>query len=118
MPDPAEVQTPMPAHQRRVFAVAVVRGLSILTVLVVVYFLLPLDEMAKLPFGVIVAGGVVILSAVTVLEVRSTIRAVWVAPGAEGAGSTSMRSRPRWSSSAPRRAAAAGWRNRTSRAGS
>jgi hypothetical protein len=75
MPDPAEIQTPMPADRRRVFAVAVVRGLSTLSVLVVAYFLLPLDEVAKLPFGVIVAGGVVILSAVTVLEVRSIIRA-------------------------------------------
>ena len=75
MPDPAEVQTPMPAHRRRVFAIAVVRGLSIVTVLVVAYFALPLDELAKLPFGVIVAGGVVIVAAVTMLEVRSIIRA-------------------------------------------
>lgn len=75
MPDPAEVQTPMPFHRRRVFAVAVVRGLSIVTVLVVAYFALPLDELAKLPFGVIVVGGVVILAAVTVLQVRSIIRA-------------------------------------------
>ena len=75
MPDPAEVQTPRPAHRRRVLVIAVVRGLSIVTVLVVAYFTLPLDELAKLPFGVIVAGGVVILAAVTVLEVRWIIRA-------------------------------------------
>ncbi|TCM43658.1 potassium channel family protein [Kribbella sp. VKM Ac-2568] len=75
MPDPAEVQTPMPAHRRRVLLIAVVRGLSIVTVLVVAYFTLPLDELAKVPFGVIVAGGVVIVAAVTMLQVRSIIRA-------------------------------------------
>ena len=70
---------PNPAQRRRVLAIAVVRGLSIATVLTVAYFVLPLEELAKLPFGLIVGGGVVLLAAVIVYQVGAIFRAAYPA---------------------------------------
>ena len=75
MTDTVEPQMPMPAQWRRAFAIAAVRGLSATTILTVAYFSLPLERLATLPFVAIVIGGVVILTAITVYQVGSILRA-------------------------------------------
>jgi voltage-gated potassium channel len=75
MTDTVDPQMPTPAQRGRVFMIAAVRGLSITIVLTVAYFSLPLGELATLPFIAIVVGGVVILTAVILHQVRSIIRA-------------------------------------------
>jgi len=75
MPDAVEAQTPTPAQQRHPYLTAVVRSLSIAAAVTVAYFALPLHLLADLPFAVIVVGGVLILTAVSLLQVRSIIRA-------------------------------------------
>ena len=79
MSDTGEPTMPNPAQRRRVLAFAVLRGLGISTVLTVAYFALPLEELAKLPFGLIVGGGVVVLAAVIVYQVGSIFRAAYPA---------------------------------------
>jgi Ion channel len=74
MIDTVEPQMPTPAKRRRLFVIAVVRGLTISAVLGVAYFSLPLEDLATLPIDVIVIGGVVILTAVALHQVRSIIR--------------------------------------------
>lgn len=69
------VDPPPPAARRRLMVSAVVRSLSIVVVLTVAFFILPLKRLATVPFSVIVIGGVVILTAVTIYQVRSIIRA-------------------------------------------
>jgi hypothetical protein len=76
MTDTVEPQMPTPAQRRRPFVIAVVRGLSVATVLTVAYFTLPLRDMRTLPLVVIVVGGVVILGAVILYQVRAIIRAI------------------------------------------
>ena len=75
MTDTVDPQMPTPAQRRRPFVIAVVRGLTVTAVLTVAYFSLPLDALATLPFVAIVLGGVVILAAVTLLQLRSILRA-------------------------------------------
>jgi hypothetical protein len=75
MTDAVEPQMPTPAQRRRLFVIAVVRGLSISAVLAVAYFYLPLEHLATVPVEVILVGGVVILTAVALHQVRSIIRA-------------------------------------------
>jgi voltage-gated potassium channel len=75
MADTVEPQLPTPAQRRRVLVIAVVRGLSVATVLTVAYFSLPLEHLATLPFAAIVVCGVAILTAVTIHQVRSIVRA-------------------------------------------
>ena len=81
MSDTVEPQTPTPAQRRRPYVIAMVRGLSLAAVLTVAYFSLPLHLLADLPFAMIVVGGVVILTSVSVHQVRSIIRAAH--PGAK-----------------------------------
>jgi hypothetical protein len=69
------VDPPPPAARRRLMVSAVVRSLSIVVVLTVAFFILPLKRLATVPFFVIVVGGVVILTAVTIYQVRSIIQA-------------------------------------------
>jgi voltage-gated potassium channel len=76
MADTVEPQGPTPAQRRRVLTIAVVRGLSVATVLTVAYFSLPLEHLATFPFPAIIIGGVVILAAVTIHQVRSISRSV------------------------------------------
>ena len=75
MTETVDPPLPPPAARRRLMVRAVVRGLSIVGVLTVAYFSLPLKRLATVPFTVIVVGGVVILTAVTLYQVRSIIRA-------------------------------------------
>ena len=75
MTDTVDPQIPTPAQRRRPFVIAVVRGMSVTIVLTVAYFSLPLKALATLPFVAIVLGGVVILAAVTLLQVRLILRA-------------------------------------------
>ena len=75
MNDTVGAQLPTPA-QRRPFVFAVVRGLSVTVLLMAAYFSVPLNRLATLPFGAIIVGGVVILGAVILYQVRSIIRAV------------------------------------------
>ena len=75
MTDYVVPQMPTPAQRRRPFVIAVVRGLSVTAVLTLAYFSLPLKALATLPFVSIVVGGVVILTAVTLLQLRSILRA-------------------------------------------
>ena len=82
MSDTVEPQIPTPAQRRRVLLIAVVRGLSVTTVLTVAYFYLPLEHLATFPFAAIIVGGVVILTVVTFHQVRSIIRAAH--PAAKG----------------------------------
>lgn len=81
MADTVEPQGPTPAERRRVLMIAAVRGLSVATVLTVAYFSLPLKHLATLPFAAIIVGGVVILTAVTIYQVRSISRSAH--PGAK-----------------------------------
>jgi voltage-gated potassium channel len=75
MTDTVDPQMPTPAQRRRIFLIAVVRGLSVTTVLTVAYFSLPLEHLATFPFAAIIVCGVVILTAVTFHQIRSIIRA-------------------------------------------
>ena len=81
MAETVEPQTPTPAQRRRVLLIAVVRGLSVATVLTVAYFYLPLEHQATFPFAAIIGCGVVLLAAVTVHQVRSILRSAH--PGAK-----------------------------------
>jgi len=81
MADNVEPQIPTPAHGRRVLMIAVVRGLTVATVLTVAYFYVPLEHLATFPFGVIIVCGIVILAAVTIHQVRSIVRSAH--PGAK-----------------------------------
>ncbi len=75
MTDTVDPQIPTPAQRRRALLIAVVRGLSVTTVLTVAYFALPLKHLATFPFAAIIVSGVVILAAVTFHQVRSIVRA-------------------------------------------
>ena len=75
----AEPQMPMRGPRRRSVAIALARALITTTVLTVAYFVLPLTDLARLPFAVIVVAGVIILIAVIVFQVRSVMRAEYPA---------------------------------------
>ena len=81
MADTVEPQVPTPAQRRRVLWIAVARGLSVATVLTVSYFYVPLEHLAKFPVAVIIVCGVVILTAVTIHQIRSIVRSAH--PGAK-----------------------------------
>ena len=69
-----EPRPPSPIERRRVLVFGVLRSLTVSTVLTVAYFVLPLDQVARLPFVVIIVGGVVILAAAPIHQVRSILR--------------------------------------------
>ena len=71
----ADTVEPRIPTRRRVMVMAVARSLIVTIVLVVAYFLLPLQHLATLPFPVIIVSGVVILAAVTFHQVRAILRA-------------------------------------------
>ena len=75
MTDTVDPRMPTPDQRRRALLIAVVRGLSVTTVLTVAYFSLPLEHLAKFPFAAIIVCGIVILTAVTFHQVRTIIRA-------------------------------------------
>jgi voltage-gated potassium channel len=79
MADIVDPRIPTPAQRRRVLMIGVGRGLGVATVLTVAYFYLPLEHLASLPFGAIIACGVVILGAVTSHQIRSIFRAAFPA---------------------------------------
>ncbi len=62
-----------PARRRRLFGLGLLRALTTTVVLVALYYLLPLDHIMNVPLTL--AAGMVILLAVTVWQVRATIRA-------------------------------------------
>ena len=62
-----------PARRRRLFGLGLLRALATTVVLVVLYYLLPLDHITNVPLTL--AAGVVILVAVTIWQVRAIIRA-------------------------------------------
>lgn len=71
-------------EQRRGIVVELLVGIGSLIVLMLAYFLLPLDLLAGLPVVVTLSVGLVLLAAFTLVQVRSVI--VSRTPGARAAG--------------------------------
>ena len=78
------------AGRRRLIAVALLRSLATAVVLVALYYLLPLDRIPSIPLGWLLAIGLVVLLAVSSLQVRSIISAKHPAVRAIGALATTV----------------------------
>ena len=63
------------AKRRRLTALALLRSAATATVLVALYYLLPLDHIPSVPLGVLLAIGLVILLSVAAWQVRTIIGA-------------------------------------------
>jgi hypothetical protein len=63
------------AKRRRLTALALLRSLATATVLVALYYLLPLDHIPSVPLGVLLAIGLVILLSVAAWQVRTIVSA-------------------------------------------
>ena len=79
-----------PAKRRRLIALALLRSLATATVLVALYYLLPLDRIPSMPLGVLLAIGLVILLSVAAWQVRTIIRARYPTVRAVGALATTV----------------------------
>ena len=62
------------AERRRRLAVGLLRSLAITVILVTGYYLLPLDRLSSVPMGLILALGLLALTAVAAIQVRAVIR--------------------------------------------
>jgi len=76
--------------RRRLIAVALLRSLAVAVALVALYYLLPLDRITSVPLAVLLAIGLVVLLAVSALQVRSIIGATYPAVRAVGALATTV----------------------------
>ena len=76
------------AKRRQLFALALLRSLASVVVLVALYYLLPLDRITGVPLGVLLAIGLVVLLAVSAWQVRAIISAKYPAVRAAGALAT------------------------------
>ena len=82
-------RTPAQVRRRRHFALVAVRVLAKDVVLVVLYFVLPLDRLSGVPLPVTLAVALVILLAVAVWQLRTVLRARYpAARGIEALAST------------------------------
>ena len=78
------------ARHRRQVVLGVLRSLAVAVVLVALYYLLPLDHLAKVPLGVILVAGLVILLAVPAWQLRLILRASYPAVRAAEALATTV----------------------------
>ena len=88
MTSPAPVLAP--AKKRRLIAVALVRSLATAVVLVALYYLLPLDRLASVPMGILLAIGLAALLVVASWQVRTIISAKYPTVRAVGALATTV----------------------------
>ena len=79
-----------PAKRRRLIALALLRSLATATVLVALYYLLPLDRIPSVPLGVLLAIGLVILLSVAAWQVRTIVGAKHPTVRAIGALATTV----------------------------
>jgi len=79
-----------PAKRRRLIAVALLRSLATAVVLVALYYLLPLDRIPRMPLGVLLAIGLVVLLALSAWQVRAIINAKHPTVRAIGALATTV----------------------------
>ena len=71
---------PLPSvERRRVIVGGLLRGGACTVLLTVFYFVLPLDRASRLPLGVVLTAGLVVLAAVTTYQVRGIVRAAYPA---------------------------------------
>ena len=82
MTDPADLGI-SPHQRRRLFLLVLVRVLAQATLMVVLYYVVPLDRLGSLPIGVPLASGALILAGTSVWQIRAilgsprpTIRAI------------------------------------------
>ena len=64
-------QEPPSANRRRLIIAAVLRGLAVTTVLVVLYYLLPLDRPLDSGTAVRIVIGLLVLAGITVWQVKA-----------------------------------------------
>lgn len=83
-PNPAVPTKDQPAR-RRAAMVEILVGIGSLVVLLLAYFLLPLDVLAGLPVVLTLTGGVVLLAVFTLVQVRSVVASPTPAARAAGA---------------------------------
>jgi len=67
------------ARRRRIIIIGLLRALAITAAVVVAYYLLPLDRLAGVPLGVSFVAGLVVLTAMSVYQVRAIINASYPA---------------------------------------
>ena len=79
-----------PAKQRRLTALSLLRSLATASVLVALYYLLPLDHIPSMPLGLLLAIGLVILLSVAAWQVRTIIGAKHPTVRAIGALATTV----------------------------
>ena len=79
-----------PAKRRQLVALALLRSLATATVLVALYYLLPLDRIPSVPLGVLLAIGLVILLSVAAWQVRTIVGAKHPTVRAIGALATTV----------------------------
>ena len=65
----------LPTSSRRVVAFGLLRSLGATVVLIGVYYVLPLDRLSRIPLGILLTVGLLVLAATMVIEVRATVRA-------------------------------------------
>jgi voltage-gated potassium channel len=81
-------RTLAPTRRRRLIWLGVLRALATATVLVALYYLLPLDHMASVPLAVTLLAGLIILLAVATWQLRLILRARY--PGVRAAQALAM----------------------------
>jgi voltage-gated potassium channel len=67
--------SPTQAKRRRLIMLGFLRGLAIATVLTILYYVLPFDNLADTHLWIVLTIGIAILTAVTIREVRAVLRA-------------------------------------------
>jgi voltage-gated potassium channel len=70
------VPPPSGPGRRRLMTIGLIRALAIMIVLIVVYYLAPLDRMAGVPFWLSLSLGMLLLAAVTAYQVRAILRSL------------------------------------------
>ena len=70
----ARIESLPAAERRRLVAFGLVRALAITVVVIAVYYLLPLNNLAGISLGVALAVGLLVLTAVVAYQVRAIIR--------------------------------------------
>lgn len=65
---------PSTAERRRLVAIGLLRALAATVVVVAAYYLLPLDNLAGISLGVVLAVGLLALTVVVAYQVRAIIR--------------------------------------------
>jgi len=67
------------ARRHRIIIIGLLRALAITAAVVAAYYLLPLDRLAGVPLGVSFVAGLVVLTAMSVYQVRAIINASYPA---------------------------------------